>query len=315
MLQVDMDARSVGRIRFALSPAHEVIGLLATAVSSRAAPASNQVALRQSLHRGDVRLLAELLRRQLAAHRMPDHLLPIPGTGAVPVVLRDQLDSVAATSREVMIEQLNLCGAAGSARDSVLRRALEMPSAAAALAQAMAHLWRVVLADTWPTLHHCLAADLAYRSDRASREGIGSAVASLHGDVAWSGAGLSIHWQRWQERVALQDTGLVLVPTLHGPTSLAVQVCDPSAAGVSYAARRGSALPGADEQKALIGASRARILRILEVPRSTGEVGALVALSPATASYHLGILHRAGLVSRERHGRVVCYRAVQRPPG
>ncbi|WP_399030652.1 ArsR/SmtB family transcription factor [Streptomyces sp. 15-116A] len=31
-------------------------------------------------------------------------------------------------------------------------------------------------------------------------------------------------------------------------------------------------------------------------------------LSPATVSYHLGVLHRAGLVTRARAGRSVVYR-------
>ncbi|MFD0327427.1 ArsR/SmtB family transcription factor [Streptacidiphilus monticola] len=75
---------------------------------------------------------------------------------------------------------------------------------------------------------------------------------------------------------------------------------------VARHARAASAL-GADLGP-LLGPSRAALLSSLRAPATTSELAAAHFLSPATVSYHLGILLRSGLVSRERRGREVRYR-------
>ena len=62
----------------------------------------------------------------------------------------------------------------------------------------------------------------------------------------------------------------------------------------------------------LIGPSRATILGDLGVPRSTAELSLRHGLTRATVSHHLGVLHRAGLLVRRRHGRQVLYRRSSR---
>ncbi|MFE9097968.1 ArsR/SmtB family transcription factor [Streptomyces sp. NPDC007264] len=57
----------------------------------------------------------------------------------------------------------------------------------------------------------------------------------------------------------------------------------------------------------LLGPTRAGLLAALARPASTGELAARHFLSPATVSYHLGVLYRSGLVSRARSGRSVLY--------
>ncbi|MEU3216309.1 helix-turn-helix domain-containing protein [Streptomyces sp. NPDC006971] len=58
----------------------------------------------------------------------------------------------------------------------------------------------------------------------------------------------------------------------------------------------------------LLGQSRAALLNDLDAARTTGELAARNNLAPATVSYHLGVLHRSGLVLRERDRHVVRYR-------
>ncbi|MEW2490931.1 winged helix-turn-helix domain-containing protein [Streptomyces sp. NPDC048411] len=61
------------------------------------------------------------------------------------------------------------------------------------------------------------------------------------------------------------------------------------------------------EMAQLLGPTRAGLLAELAQPAST-QLAARHFLSPATVSYHLGVLHRAGLIARARSGRSVLYR-------
>lgn len=64
---------------------------------------------------------------------------------------------------------------------------------------------------------------------------------------------------------------------------------------------------------ALAQGHRMRLFRLLvrRAPDglSAGEIGAAVALSPSALSFHLAQLQRAGLISHQRRGRHLIYRA------
>jgi DNA-binding transcriptional ArsR family regulator len=55
----------------------------------------------------------------------------------------------------------------------------------------------------------------------------------------------------------------------------------------------------------LIGGTRADLLRVLEVPMTTGELARRLHLTPAAISQQLGLLRRAGVVDARRQGREV----------
>ncbi|WP_202034911.1 ArsR/SmtB family transcription factor [Streptomyces albus subsp. chlorinus] len=57
----------------------------------------------------------------------------------------------------------------------------------------------------------------------------------------------------------------------------------------------------------VIGPTRHALLAGLDVPRTTTELAALHHLSPPTVSYHLSLLHRAGLLTRTRARHRVYY--------
>jgi DNA-binding transcriptional ArsR family regulator len=65
----------------------------------------------------------------------------------------------------------------------------------------------------------------------------------------------------------------------------------------------------------LIGPSRAALLGDLAVARTTAELSDRHGLTSATVSHHLGVLLRAGMLVRRRHGRVVLYRRSARGDG
>ncbi|MEU2981660.1 helix-turn-helix domain-containing protein [Streptomyces hirsutus] len=92
------------------------------------------------------------------------------------------------------------------------------------------------------------------------------------------------------------------------PPILIYPVRDKTIAGtIAPAAPAAPAAPSA-EMAQLLGPTRAGLLAALTQPTSTAQLAARHFLSPATVSYHLGVLHRAGLVARARSGRSVLYR-------
>jgi alkylation response protein AidB-like acyl-CoA dehydrogenase/DNA-binding transcriptional ArsR family regulator len=62
----------------------------------------------------------------------------------------------------------------------------------------------------------------------------------------------------------------------------------------------------------LIGPARARIVRALDEPRTTGELALELGVAASTASQHLKGLSAAGVVSRSRRGRRVLYALTMR---
>jgi DNA-binding MarR family transcriptional regulator len=52
---------------------------------------------------------------------------------------------------------------------------------------------------------------------------------------------------------------------------------------------------------------RGRILTLLAEPAGTTDLARRLGARPGTVSRHLGVLHRAGLVTRARHGHTVLY--------
>ncbi|MCX2924760.1 ArsR/SmtB family transcription factor [Streptomyces sp. NEAU-W12] len=57
----------------------------------------------------------------------------------------------------------------------------------------------------------------------------------------------------------------------------------------------------------LPGRTRACVLGHLTQPTSTTELAQRLEVTSGTVSRHLGVLHRAGLVTRARHGHLVLY--------
>jgi DNA-binding transcriptional ArsR family regulator len=57
----------------------------------------------------------------------------------------------------------------------------------------------------------------------------------------------------------------------------------------------------------LLGSPRARLLGALRSPATTGALARRFGVTPSAVSQHLAVLHRSGLVDRERSGRRVLY--------
>lgn len=65
--------------------------------------------------------------------------------------------------------------------------------------------------------------------------------------------------------------------------------------------------PQADRLTILLGDGRARVLRSLEMPKTTTEVAKSLGLAKSTVSQHLAVLTSAGVVWHQRIGGRVLY--------
>ena len=61
--------------------------------------------------------------------------------------------------------------------------------------------------------------------------------------------------------------------------------------------------------EALLGAPRVRLLTALRSPATTTALARRLGVTPSAVSQHLAVLHRGGLVSKQRSGRAVLYQS------
>ena len=66
-------------------------------------------------------------------------------------------------------------------------------------------------------------------------------------------------------------------------------------------------VPVPETLSALLGPARARVLVLLDSPKSTTQLVALTGLALGSVGRHIQVLHAAGLLGRSRAGRSVLY--------
>jgi DNA-binding transcriptional ArsR family regulator len=132
-------------------------------------------------------------------------------------------------------------------------------------------------------------------------------LGSLHSSVTWADGALSIR-SAWEEEFTLSGAEIVCVPAVLAWPRLSIQLCDPCEAVLGYPAAGIGARPKPPHDVGrLVGATRAALLRDLDVPRSTATLAARHHLTPPTVSYHLKVLQRTGLITPHRDGQYVLY--------
>ncbi|MGY0019470.1 helix-turn-helix domain-containing protein [Streptomyces sp. cg35] len=263
------------------------------------------------------RLDTELLTALIAPRLwIPDFLTPRPDRPRP--VFGQQLDAL----RDVPLPLIaqHFTAAYGAERlPPVVRAGLTDPAAFLdRVLTALDAYWHDCLApDWWPRAHHVLEADLAHRGKVLAEEGAGGLFASLDPRLSWSGEVLTLvkKFDRhpWPEAdIRIGGRGLVLVPTLFAQG--AHTMIDPGLPPLlSYPARGRATIseappPANDEALTrLLGAARARILRLLADPASTTQLAHRLGVTPGAVSQHLSVLYDAGLLSRTRSGRSVRY--------
>jgi DNA-binding transcriptional ArsR family regulator len=332
-MTVSVDADRLSRSRFSVSRLVELTnGLEVLAHPERAPSARSWVAgTRHALDRGRAAVVLSLV--ESATWYVPDFLVPIPAT--YEPALEDELSAVACTPPVEVAEQLRLAFRIGPPPEAVMARtraragddpraplppavgdllATEGPRAVVARAAAeLRYCWRAALEAWWPEVRHTLDEDVRHRATDASRAGFAHLVPGLHRGVGWTGRQVELDLPY---DVALDAAGgLIMTPSIFLPRP-AVWLGRAAEVMIGYPARGRAALwaspPTPNGEQLLLGRTRARLLADLTTPRSTTVLAARHRVSPATVSYHLTRLHRAGLVQRRQAGHSVLYERTNR---
>ncbi|MEI5097381.1 winged helix-turn-helix domain-containing protein [Streptomyces sp. PmtG] len=312
MIHALLDAESVGRVRIALSPALEAVWWLRYAVTGGRHPVFGDpgAAARWALRHRDVRLVAQCLSLPGGPTYMPDLLTPKPAAGPAARAFAGQLQAMDATSpEEAAFQVCHVRFLDGPAPGDVLD-AVESGTFGARAANGLRQFWQDAVADGWGGLKSVLDADAAARSTDMATYGVGHLLRSLHPDISWADGRLTVR-KNYDETIPFHGAEVVLAPMAASWPLVSAQLGEPDNAVLGYpAAGLGAAAdrPRRPGVARLLGRSRAALLGDLAAPRTTGELAARHQLAPATVSYHLGVLHRSGLVLRERDRNVVRYR-------
>ncbi|MFN8224385.1 MAG: winged helix-turn-helix domain-containing protein [Gaiellales bacterium] len=178
------------------------------------------------------------------------------------------------------------------------------------LARELALFARLTLGGTrWLPLRGLSAAEAWRRGQLLASAGARVALVEPIPGITIRDDALVVHDGRELEvRPSLE--GFWLVPSPFAPQPPPVTLDPDSHGGIAYVPPgvAQATYPSADDAlAALLGRTRARLLRALVTPACTSELAALLGLAPSTVSEHLGALRSAGLVTGERAGRVVSY--------
>ena len=179
------------------------------------------------------------------------------------------------------------------------------------LAQAIEGWHEFAIAPHWTSMRAVLEADIAYRSRQLAEGGIRRLFSTLHPTVRWAGDRL-ISDDTFDVDLDLCGRGLPLLPSVFVDRRVLWTIRGGSPPLAVYPARGAALIWQARPQVnrslgALVGATRAQLLALVEQPATTTELARRLGLSPPAISQHLRILHDAGLVCRSRHKRAVLY--------
>ncbi|MER7001105.1 helix-turn-helix domain-containing protein [Streptomyces sp. NPDC000410] len=270
---------------------------------------------RRSLRRAGLPLLNAMALE--GSGYVPDFLSPYPSCPAP--TIEDELELVAGTAPDRVIGELEFVrrglprvGLPGREPSETLRRAMTRGGRHVARQAAieLRRYWQLAFAPHWPTARSLLDAEVDRRAAIVARRGAHELFNSLHPGITWDNGTLRIE-SRFDG--CLDVPLVVLVPSLvaqvpvvaidllERPDQWPPLVHYPLTPQASPAHDAPAGLAG------LVGSTRAKLLTALARPSSTSELAARHFLSPATVSYHLGVLRRAGLVSPVRDGRYVLY--------
>jgi len=313
VVRVNFTAGDVARTRFSLRPAPLAETALAMIVLRQGkagrspASASSWQAQARAAFPATSRPLLELLG--------PRPPWPDFCWGSATSDLAEGLEAVRATPRADLRSQLSSDGWNRPGPPSAWLRALADGDREALeiVVRALRDLHDAVIAPRWDRVLGEFHADIAGRMPLLAAGGTEAVFGALHPQLRWRDGGLDTHTVNVVHQ--LGGAGIVLQPSAFwaGPPLFCFGDGEHSAAILTYAAQpggraaaRGMVGPaGPDAVAALLGPSRAAVLRALREPRGTVDLAGTVGISPASASEHAKVLREANLIETRREGRSV----------
>jgi hypothetical protein len=313
VIRIGLDASAAMRTRFAISPLGQVTNLMvALADDPASVPASWRARFASVVRERNLRALASLAPYRGYCYA-PDFLEPRPGHS-----VDEGLHDIATTPahrirRELDILRVGCPGIPPRRTPPALDPGGEAQFAERVAAE-IHQLWTGAFAPCWPQLRTRLERDIAHRAGIAAAQGLAAAIESAGSELTCDSGVVTVGKAKASPPLDRDAQGLVLAPALFSrQPGVSFDLTIPSHARppvIYYPARQervSSAPRGLPAE--LVGDTRARLLAELRQPPSTTELAGLLHLTPATVSYHLQILHRAGAVRRSRQAHRVLYAA------
>ncbi len=309
VIRVDVTVEDLAATRFGLSP------LLETATALRALRSPG----RHGVHLPWVRWARERLRSEplalplttelLVAHeQFSEFLLPAPDSRleTLDQELHRLVTTPVAHVRSSMGRRRRTRPGPGvAAMIRAPRRTLR------ALAAELRAAHDVLIAPFWPRLQALLDADVVHRSRTLADRGAAGLLAELDPRVRWHGDHFVVDDGQGPRTARVAAGGLILQPSVFLWPEIWVKPSSVTQTTVRYPARGVGLLwtpdaaptPPSAALEALLGVPRARLLRLLAAPCTTGDLAARLNVTPSAISQHLRVLRAAGLVSTATVGR------------
>jgi predicted transcriptional regulator len=247
------------------------------------------------------------------ASRLPGFLAPTPVSPLTGI--DEELDEVRRTPADVVCRDLR--GSFGSGTPPSLLPMLTAPrSELAKTVDDLARYWQRTLAPTWPRMRALLESDIHHRARTLTERGPAAMFGDIHHDLHFDAAAGNLtianrHAEIPDPHRSLDGRGLVLVPSAFTWPHVWVKTTTPWIPVIRYPVRGVGTLwestPVHTDLAAVLGATRARLLRLLETPASTQELARRTGLAEGGVSAHLHKLTAAGLTTPNRVGRTVLY--------
>lgn len=183
---------------------------------------------------------------------------------------------------------------------------------------ALARFHAVALAPFWSRIQAVLIADREARGRIALSGGLGRLLSTLHPQIRWDPPVLHVSTGECRsDDVSLRGRGLAIVPSVFRsePAIYAADGDDlssvlvyPVTLDIADDRTLWSVVSSSDQVlAALLGRTRAGILRTLTETCNTTEVGRRLGISTAAASQHTSVLRRAGLITTRRNVNTVLH--------
>ncbi len=318
LVVLELDVADLAATRFAISPLSETTR--AVLLLGRPSPAAVNLPwvrwARAELGRRPLRLPRAwpLIVNGLTVY--PEFLNPAPAVREPE--LGDELARVRSTSAESVRASLRRVFGDHPWPDSASELFQRPEESLAEIAAELAECHERLVMPWWERIHPVLEADIAYRAGLLANGGARSLFSDLHPDLRWSQGTLTINDTdegRSVFRVMLGPDGVVLMPSVFNWPQVSYTKATSSQTMLLYPARGTatvwehgvSTVSGALEE--LLGPARARMLGALRSPATTSALALRFGVTPSAVSQHLAVLHRGGLVDRQRSGRKVLYQA------
>lgn len=246
-------------------------------------------------------ITALLVRSSLRPRYLADFVTPTP-TGDTDLTFHDELAQIRAWPADRVHADLEV--ALGGPVPQRLRR----PDLAERIADLMEWIWTAAVQPDWDRRRRIIEADIVARTGQLGQGGWVTALEAMRPGMCWLGEGrLQVNPYDYPPR-DLVGKRLLFVPVT------------PGVGWVCWAADRHAVIypcagvladreptPAPDALGALLGPARARVLVLLDTPKSTTQLVALTGLGLGSVGRHLKILLNARLIRRRRAGRSVLY--------